>query len=419
MPRNGSGIFTLAQPPFTPNTRIQSSAVNSDLADIASGLTGSLPRDGQAGMTGTLPLAASGFNFTVDQTTGVERTAAGEMSFKSSGVVVGKLTPNGFADGAGNLLNPFVLGVPYPWIFPNPPAGCVFVYGQPCTSAYPQLRALLIANGSIFGNNGTDPLFPDMRGLVVAGKDNMGGAAAGRLTNGLTLGAVIGAQSVTLDATMMPAHTHSGTTASAGSHNHTGASGAAGTHSHTGTTDSSGDHSHGGATDTQGDHYHTGTGGTSSDGDHSHSVSGGTSGPSINLNHNHSNPNTGSIPADIGASVALWTAGTGSVTNIGNTGFTDLNHTHTVTGSTNTTGAHTHTVSVTTSTNGAHLHNILTATNGAHTHTFTTSTAPDHTHAISSDGAHTHTFTTSSVGGGGSHTNVQPTIVLNYIMRAA
>lgn len=69
---------------------------------------------------------------------------------------------------------------------------------------------------------------PDKRGRVTAGADNMGGVtAAGRLTtagssiDGSTLGASGGAQNVTLDTTMIPSHSHSGTTASNGTHSHT------------------------------------------------------------------------------------------------------------------------------------------------------------------------------------------------------
>lgn len=54
MPRNGSGTYTLPQAPFVPGTTISSSAVNSDLSDIASALTGSIAADGQTQITGAL-----------------------------------------------------------------------------------------------------------------------------------------------------------------------------------------------------------------------------------------------------------------------------------------------------------------------------------------------------------------------------
>lgn len=65
-----------------------------------------------------------------------------------------------------------------------------------------------------FAANKRMPL-PDLRGRVRAGKDNMGGSAASRLTSttmtpdGNTLGASGGAQTVTLSTTEIPSHNHS------------------------------------------------------------------------------------------------------------------------------------------------------------------------------------------------------------------
>jgi microcystin-dependent protein len=79
----------------------------------------------------------------------------------------------------------------------------------------------------------------------------------------------------------------------------------------------------------------------------------------------------------------------------------------------------------------AHDHGGATSSDGAHTHTYVdeginsrafaqsaTNGATDGsaTKTTSSNGAHTHTLT--SQGGGGAHNNVQPTIILNYIIRA-
>ena len=59
MPRNGAGLFTLAQPPFVGGTAIDPSPVNSDFSDIASALTGSVAADGQTPMSGTLNMNAN------------------------------------------------------------------------------------------------------------------------------------------------------------------------------------------------------------------------------------------------------------------------------------------------------------------------------------------------------------------------
>lgn len=66
-----------------------------------------------------------------------------------------------------------------------------------------------------WGDNSTTFNVPDLRGRTTAGRDNMGGSAANRLTTagagiaGVNLGDAGGAQTVTLTTTEMPAHTHS------------------------------------------------------------------------------------------------------------------------------------------------------------------------------------------------------------------
>lgn len=72
---------------------------------------------------------------------------------------------------------------------------------------------LFTAIGTTYGSGDGSTTFnlPDLRGRVVAGKDNMGGTAASRLTSpvaGSTLGANGGAQSHTLSVAEMPAHSH-------------------------------------------------------------------------------------------------------------------------------------------------------------------------------------------------------------------
>ncbi len=76
--------------------------------------------------------------------------------------------------------------------------------------------ALFTAVGTTYGVGDGSTTFnlPDLRGRVVAGKDNMGGTTAGRLTSGgsgitgTTLGAAGGAETHTLTTAQIPAHTH-------------------------------------------------------------------------------------------------------------------------------------------------------------------------------------------------------------------
>ena len=77
------------------------------------------------------------------------------------------------------------------------------------------LRNALVADGFPHGQDGSgNPRIPDSRGRIVAGKDNMGGTSAGRLTSaasgvdGATLGAVGGAEAHTLTTPQMPQHNH-------------------------------------------------------------------------------------------------------------------------------------------------------------------------------------------------------------------
>ncbi|WP_312809482.1 hypothetical protein [Agrobacterium cavarae] len=50
----------------------------------------------------------------------------------------------------------------------NPPPGFLLMNGAPCTSAYPQLRAWLLANGATVNSNG-DPIIEDMGGYFPRG----------------------------------------------------------------------------------------------------------------------------------------------------------------------------------------------------------------------------------------------------------
>lgn len=82
---------------------------------------------------------------------------------------------------------------------------------------YARLNAVYAAAGYPYGNGDGSTTFNvrDMRGYTEVGKDDMGGSSAGRVTtagsgvDGLTLGAVGGAQNVSLSTGNLPAHAHS------------------------------------------------------------------------------------------------------------------------------------------------------------------------------------------------------------------
>lgn len=97
MPFNGSGVFTLAEPAFVADTPISSAAVNSDLSDIADGLSLCLTNDGQSMMTGQIKafagtLAAPGYAWATDLDTGRYRSSANAMADVCGGIAIVQYT---------------------------------------------------------------------------------------------------------------------------------------------------------------------------------------------------------------------------------------------------------------------------------------------------------------------------------------
>ena len=109
------------------------------------------------------------------------------------------------------------------------PDGWLLCFGQAVSRT--DYAALFAALGTTYGVGDGSTTFnlPDCRGVVKAGKDNMGGVASGKLTSalsgvdGVTLGASGGAQSHTIGSNELPTHTHGPGTlniTSSGSHDH-------------------------------------------------------------------------------------------------------------------------------------------------------------------------------------------------------
>lgn len=257
MPIDGSGTYTVPVGTLAvPGTTIESAPYNAFLADLVTA------------MNTVRPIVKGG--------TGATSAAAALANLGGAQKIVGEVKMY-----AGS----------------SAPSGWLFCYGQAISrTTYADLYAVI---GTTYGaGNGSSTFnLPDCRGRVVAGKDNMGGTSADRLTNiggfggvnGDILGATGGAESHALSVAQIPSHNHGGATGSDGVHNHTVTINSGGSHDHGGATSSSGAHSHditigsdGGpasrvgrattpnldtaATSTDGAHTHT----ISSDGSHTH-----------------------------------------------------------------------------------------------------------------------------------------------------
>lgn len=220
MPRDSSGAYSLPSGyEGVSGQPIMVSQHNPPLEDLAAAMTSSLDRTGKGSMLAPLNMGTYRLYNMGD---GVNPQDAATVSQLSTASPVGIV-----ADFAGA----------------TPPVGWLLCYGQAVSRT--DYAALFAVIGTTWGaGDGTTTFnLPDCRGRVRAGRDNMGGSDAARLSVfwgalARTLGGFFGTVTHVLTTGQMPEHGHSvsGTAASNGAHTHPVSA--------SGTTDSAGQHFH-------------------------------------------------------------------------------------------------------------------------------------------------------------------------------
>lgn len=114
MARNGTGTMAIINS-FSANTTIESAKINANFTDIASEITGSLPRDGKAGMTGQFKsssgsASAPGMSFASGTTSGFYLISGTEVGAAIGGTKVGSIDSTGFKNATGVKYDAFPSG---------------------------------------------------------------------------------------------------------------------------------------------------------------------------------------------------------------------------------------------------------------------------------------------------------------------
>lgn len=202
MPYDSNGVFNLV-PGYQATTgqTILASQHNPPLEDIAAALSQVLLRSGIAPMLANLNMNSYRITNLANGTAPQDAATYGQLS--------GVLPISSVLDYAGS----------------SAPSGFLLCFGQEVSRS--DYAALFGVIGTTYGagNGSTTFNVPDLRGSVTAGKDDMGGTDATRLSGfygavARILNGRLGTSSHTLNEAQIPAHSHTGFTDVQGAHSH-------------------------------------------------------------------------------------------------------------------------------------------------------------------------------------------------------
>ena len=180
MPRDGNGTYGLPTGYLAVSGEdILPEQHNSPLEDIATALTGSLPRNGTAAMTAALPMGGFKITGMADGTTSTDAVTKGQMDTAVSAAAIAP-------------------GITVPYAGSSAPSGWLLCNGQAVSrTTYAALFAI-VATTYGTGDGSTTFNVPDLRGEFVRGLDGGRGVDTGR-----TLGSA--------QADELESHTHTAT----------------------------------------------------------------------------------------------------------------------------------------------------------------------------------------------------------------
>jgi microcystin-dependent protein len=250
---NGSGVHNRVHDwtqDLTNTIPVTASRMDAEHDDISASLSALICRDGQSTTTARIPFAqgtsafggaASSVSYAQinDPNTGLyfpapdqwglvaggtavltgtssALTLTGNFSVSGTSDIVGNATVGGTFAAAGDITHhgqPIVpIGAVMDYAGASAPNGWLFCYGQAVSRT--TYSALFAALSTTYGSGDGSTTFnlPDYRGRVLAGKDDMGGTSANRLTNqsgglnGDTLGTTGGSETHTLIVAQIPAN---------------------------------------------------------------------------------------------------------------------------------------------------------------------------------------------------------------------